>query len=125
MSSAYEGVNGCDILMDCPCCAGEDHAIREGGSHVNLIQLEKMAEWPYLALVNFLVADSADHPLACAVVCDECLAAGRKIRYAMAGVQGDNGAEYYRVSLDSLRDPEFYWPDHHPDHKLQHYEGKG
>lgn len=102
--------------MDCLCCcAGEDHTIGEGGSHINLVQLNKLATWPYLTAINFMVPDSENHPLACAIVCNRCLAAGREIVYAMAGVQTENGAEYYRVPLEDLKDPDFYWPDHHTD----------
>lgn len=34
-----------DKLWDCLCCAGEDHTIRQGGSHINLVQLKKLAKW--------------------------------------------------------------------------------
>ena len=104
-----------DKLWDCLCCCG-DHTIRKGGSHVNLIQLRKLAKWPYLASINFLVPGSEKYPLANAVVCDRCLTEKREIKYAMAGVPGKDGqAEYYRVPLEELEEPEFYWPDHHPD----------
>jgi len=103
-----------DKLWDCLCCAGEDHTIRQGGSHINLIQLKKLAGWPYLAFVNFLIPKSAKYPLASAVVCDRCLEENREIKYAMAGVEKDGSAEYYRVPLNELEEPEYYWPDHHP-----------
>lgn len=105
-----------DKLWDCLCCCGEDdHTVRQGGSHINLIVLKKLAKWPYLAAVNFMVPGSAKYPLASAVVCDRCLNEKREIKYAMAGVEGPDGAEYYRVPLSQLEEPEFYWPDHHPD----------
>ena len=103
-----------DKLWDCLCCAGEDHTIGQGGSHINLIQLKKQARSPYLALMNFLIPKSAKYPLANAVVCDRCLEEKREIKYAMAGVQGKDCAEYYRVPLNELEEPEYYWPDHHP-----------
>ena len=104
-----------DKLWDCLCCAGEGHTIRKGGSHINLVQLRKLAKWPYLASMNILVPGSEKYPLANAVVCDCCLTEKRDIKYAMAGVEGEDGAEYYRVPLNELQEPEFYWPDHHPD----------
>lgn len=104
-----------DKLWDCLCCCGDDHTIRQGGSHINLVQLKKLARWPYLAAVNFLVPESAKYPLANAVVCDRCLKENRDIKYAMAGVEGEDGVEYYRVPISELQEPEFYWPDHHPD----------
>lgn len=104
-----------DKLWDCLCCAGEGHTIKEGGRHINLVMLEKKAEWPYLAAINFLVPGSEKYPLTSAVVCDRCLREKREIKYAMAGIEGKDGAEYYRVPLEELEEPEFYWPDHHPD----------
>lgn len=108
-------MNDSDKLWDCLCCCGEDHTVREGGSHINFVMLRKLAKWPYLASVNFLVPESAKHPLANAVVCDRCLEEKRKIKYAMAGMKGEDGAEYYRVPKTDLEEPEVYWPDLHPD----------
>lgn len=107
---------GDERLWGCLCCAGEGHTIKDGGSHINIVTLKKLAKWPYLAQMNFLVPKSKDYPLASAVICDACLEAKKEIKYAMAGVKDDNGeAKYYRVPLDELEEPEFYWPDHHPD----------
>ncbi|GAH81653.1 unnamed protein product, partial [marine sediment metagenome] len=80
-----------------------------------LVQLRKLARWPYLAAVNSLVPESMKYPLANAVVCDRCIAEKREIKYAMAGVEGEDGAEYYRVPITELEEPEVYWPDLHPD----------
>ena len=104
-----------DKLWNCLCCCGDDHTIREGGSHINLAILRKLARWPYLTAKNVLVPESEKYPLANAVVCDRCRDEKREIKYAMAGIQGEDGAEYYRVSVDELEEPEYYWPDHHPD----------
>jgi len=104
--------------VGCLCCAGEGHTVRQGGSHINIIQLRKLAKWPYLAASNFLVAESTKYPLACALVCDRCLEEKQEIKYAMAGVEGKDGAEYYRVPITQLEEPEFYWPDYHPDRQL-------
>ena len=104
-----------DKLWDCLCCCGDDHTVKEGGSHINLVQLRKVARWPYLAAVNFLVPGSEKYPLANAVVCDHCLKEKREIKYAMAGIDGDDGAQYYRVPITELEEPEVYWPDLHPD----------
>lgn len=103
-------------LWDCLCCAGDDHTIREGGSHINLVQLRKLAKWPYMTQVNFLVPKSKDYPLATAVICDRCLDKRLEIKYAVGGRDGEDGhAEYFRVPLDELEEPAYYWPDHHPD----------
>jgi hypothetical protein len=110
-----------DKLWDCLCCCGEDHTIRDGGSHINLIITRKLARWPYLAAVNFLIPESAKYPLANAIVCDRCLEEKQEIKYVMAGEPGDNGeVRYYRVPLNELEEPEFYWPDYHPDRKRQY-----
>ena len=106
-----------DKLWDCLCCAGDDHTIREGGKHINLVMLKKLARWPYLAAMNFLVPESAKNQLATAVVCDRCMKEKAEIKYAMAGIEGDDGVEYYRVPIDELEEPEFYWPDHHPSNQ--------
>jgi len=109
-------MNDSDRLWDELCCCGEDHTIREGGSHINIVQLKKLAKWPYMTSMNFLVPKSKDYPLASAIVCDRCLEQKREIKYAMAGEPGNDGqARYYRVPIDELEEPEFYWPDYHPD----------
>lgn len=104
-----------DELWDCLCCCGEGHTVRDGGSHINLVMLRKLAKWPYLATVNFLIPESKKYPLANAVVCDRCLEEKREIKYAMAGIDGEGGAHYYRVPITELEKPEVYWPDLHPD----------
>lgn len=105
-----------DKLWDCLCCASEGHTIRDDGSHINLVQLRKLARWPYLAFTNFLIPESKDYPLAAAVVCDRCLKEKQEIKYAMAGIKGEDGhAHYYRVPIGELEEPAFYWPDLHPD----------
>ncbi len=107
-----------DRLWNETCCCDDTHTIKEGGSHINLVQLKKLAAWPYMASMNFLVPESEKYPLATAVVCDRCLQDLREIKYAVAGEPDGNGhAYYYRVPIDELEDPEFYWPDHHPDRK--------
>lgn len=105
-----------DRLFDELCCCGDDHEVKDGGSNLNFVSLRKLAKWPYLAQINFLIPESERYPLATAVVCDRCLQEGRGIKYAMAGEPGlDGKAHYYRVSIDELEEPEFYWPDHPPD----------
>lgn len=107
-----------DKLWDCLCCCGDDHKVRDGGSHINLVMIRKLAKWPYLAGFNFLVPESKEYPLANAIVCDRCMEEKREIKYAMAGVPGENGeASYYRIPIDDLEEPEVYWPDHHPHNK--------
>lgn len=108
-------MNDSDKLWDCLCCCGEDHTVAQGGSHINLVMLRKLAKWPYLATGNFLIPESKKHPLANAVVCDRCLKEKREIKYAMAGIDGESGAHYYRVPITELEEPEVYWPDLHPD----------
>jgi len=112
-------MNDSDRLWNELCCCSDGHTVRQGGSHINLVQLKKLAKWPYMSFINVLVPESFDYPLASAVVCDRCLEENREIKYAIAGRDGGNGhAEYFRVPLDELEEPEFYWPDHHPDRKL-------
>ena len=113
-----EGSNTEGKLRELLCCCGNDHTVGEGGRHINLVQLDKLATWPYMTAVNFLVPESKDHPLASAVVCDRCLNEKRVILYAIKGEPGPGGdAVYSRVPVSDLENPEFYWPDHHP-HRL-------
>jgi len=110
-------MNDSDHLWNELCCTGDDHTISEGGSHINLVQLKKLAKWPYMVSMNFLVPESEKYPLASAVVCDWCPEKEREIKYAIGGQDDGNGhAEYFRVPIDELEEPEFYWPEHHPDH---------
>jgi len=106
-----------ELLFNAPCCAGEGHTVRQGGSHINVVQLDRLATWPFMTAINVLVAKSRDYPLAAAVVCDRCLETKADIKYAMKGEPGPDGEPVYtRVPLAELEKPEFYWPDHHPDH---------
>lgn len=105
-------------LRGCLCCCGDDHKVRDGGSQINLVQLRKLAEWPYLVAKNAFVPESQEYPLAMAVVCYRCREAKAEIRYAMAARPGPDGeAVYERVPLDQLKEPEVYWPDLHPDRR--------
>ncbi len=120
----YEGGLEDDAAMEklwnCLCCAGEDHTVRQGGSHLNLVSLKKLARWPYLAEVNILIPESRKYPLATALLCDRCAEEGKPVLYAIAGDMGEDGhAHYWRVPVTELADPEFYWPDHHPYRLVQ------
>jgi len=107
-----------DRLWDELCCCGEDHTIREGGSHINLVMVRKLAKWPYLAQFNVLVPESKNYPLATAVVCDRCLDEKREIKYVIGGRDSGNGhVEYFRVPMGELEIPAVYWPDLHPYNK--------
>lgn len=106
-----------DRLWDELCCCGDDHTIREGGTHINLVQLGKLAKWPYMTAMNFLIPESKDYPLAIAVVCDQCLDGKREIKFAVGGHDNGGQVEYFRVALEELEEPEVYWPDLHPDRK--------
>jgi hypothetical protein len=102
------------------CCCADDHTVGQGGEHINLVQLDKLAEWPFMTAMNVLVPESKDHSLASAVVCDRCIAEGREILYAVKGEPGPDGeAVYTRVPVSELKKPDFYWPDHHPDQQLE------
>lgn len=49
-----------------------------------------------------------------------CLEEKREIRYAVGGRDDGTGhAEYFRVPVEDLEEPAFYWPDRHPDKYLQ------
>lgn len=106
-------------FWDYLCCASEDHTIREGGSHINVVQLKKLAKWPFLASINYEIPESMFYPLANAIVCDRCLGEKREIKYAVAGEREEDGkgARFYRVPIDELEEPAVYWPDLHPDNK--------
>ena len=110
-----------DALLDILCCAGSDHRVGQGGEHVNLVQTEWLATWPYLTATNVLVPESEEHPLASAVVCDQCIdkpllfvVAGRK-GLAQDGLEGE--VYYERVPVAKLTKPAVYWPDLHPDRR--------
>lgn len=104
-------------LWNLSCCCGSDgHTIREGGDHINLVQTRKLARWPYMTASNFLVPESTKYPLAVAVVCCRCLADKKPILYVTVGEDDEyGGVKYSRVPIEELEEPEYYWPDHHPD----------
>ena len=113
-----QGLSAKDKLRRLLCCCGDDHAVADGGRGINVVQLDGLARWPYMAVVNFLVAESKDNPLACAVVCDHCLSKRREILYAIKGEPGADGEPVYsRVPVSELEEPAVYWPDLHPDAK--------
>ena len=86
------------------CCCGEDHTVRQGGSHVNLVALNKIADWPYMINTNFLIPPELRQNCATAVICDRCLKDKVKIIYAITAFDTVKGIRYGRRRLDSLPD---------------------
>lgn len=103
-------------LLDMKCCTGDDHTVREGGSHLNFIQTKYLGKWQFLAVTNALVPESYDYPLAAGCVCDRCIQQEKlELKYVIGGEGGEDGPEYFRVPIEELEEPEVFWPDLHPD----------
>lgn len=107
---------GEERLLRLLCCCASDHEVRAGGTHLNCIQTEWLAQWPYCTVINVLVPESKQYPLAMAVVCDRCLEEQRQLQFVIAGDKDEHGeAQYRRVPVAELKTPEIHWPDLHPD----------
>lgn len=91
-----------------------EHFIREkvkccacGGSlknseYVNSICLDKLATWDFPVWNNILVANVHPEKRATAIVCDECIAKKRKVRFAVEWDEKHENIKYHPI--ESLKD---------------------
>ena len=100
-------------LWDVECCSGTGHTIRDGGSHINIMVLNKkafsrfmVAHDFWLKLESLLKATSLDGkerpPRAFAVLCDTCRHEKREPFWAVG--KDENGGPIYRVPVCELGD---------------------
>jgi len=89
-------------FLDLECCSGTGHTIKDGGSHINIVILNKKA------FSRFLVAHDAWRdgkkrlPRATAVLCDTCLREKREPVWAVG--RNKDGEPIYRVPICELAD---------------------
>jgi len=89
-------------LWDIECCSGNSHTVREGGSHINIVVLDKKAPSKYMAAYDFWLDGKERPPRASAVLCDRCLKEGRAPLFALAR-DGDD-TPIYRIPVAELED---------------------
>lgn len=60
-------------LWDIECCSGTGHTIRDGGSHINFVVLNKKAFSKYMVAYDIWLDNKERQPRAMAVLCDKCV----------------------------------------------------
>ena len=88
-------------LWDVECCSGTGHTIRQGGSHINIVVLNKKAFSRFLAAHDFWLDGKKRTPRATAILCDACM--GEKEPLWAVG-KDDDGGQIYRVPICELAD---------------------
>jgi len=87
-------------LWGIECCSGTGHTIKEGGSHINFVVLNKKAFSKYMVAYDFWL-NGKERPLrAMAVLCDRCWHEGREAIWALAK-DGDD-KPIYRIPVAEL-----------------------
>ena len=89
-------------FLDIECSSGTGHTIRDGGSHINLVVLNKKAFSPFLAAHDAWL-DGKKRPLrAIALLCDACIRGERGPFWAIG--KDKDGGSIYRVPVCELAD---------------------
>lgn len=89
-------------LFDCLCCCGSDHTVREGGSHIAMVVLNKNAFSQFLAAQDFWLDGKKRPPRAVAILCDNCMRDHLEPIWAVGRDKG--GEPIYRVPVCELGD---------------------
>jgi len=89
-------------LFDCLCCCGSDHKVRDGGSHINIVVLNKKAFSKFMVAHDFWLDGKKRPPRAAAILCDACMRENREPIWAV-GKDGDS-KPIYRVPVCELGD---------------------
>lgn len=89
-------------LWNVECCSGTGHTIRDGGSHINIVVLNKKAPSKFMMAFDFWLDGKDRPPRAMAVLCDKCQPEGLKPLWAVA-VDGDD-MPIYRIPVAELED---------------------
>lgn len=89
-------------LFDVECCSGTGHAVRDGGSRIKIVVLNKKAFSPLLAAHDFWLDGRKRPPRAVAILCDACMRERREPIWAV-GRDEDDGP-IYRVPVCELAD---------------------
>lgn len=89
-------------LWDIECCSGTGHTIREGGSHINVVVLNKKAFSKFMIVYDAWLDGKDRPPRALAVLCDRCMREKRDPVWALAS-DGDS-KPIYRIPVSELED---------------------
>lgn len=89
-------------LWDIECCSGTGHSIRDGGSHINIVVLNKKAFSQFLAAHDFWLDGKKRPPRVAAVLCDACMHDNREPVWAVG--KDEDGGPIYRVPVCELGD---------------------
>lgn len=88
-------------LWNIECCSGTGHTIREGGSHINLVVLNKKASSKFMIAYDAWLDGKKRPPRAMAVLCDRCMGEKQDPIWA---VGKDGEKPIYRIPLAELED---------------------
>lgn len=89
-------------LWDVECCSGTGHTIRDGGSRINIVILNKKAFSPLMAAQDIWLDRKERPPRAVAILCDACMRESREPIWAVG--KDEDGGPVYRVPICELAD---------------------
>ena len=89
-------------LLNVECCSGTGHIVRDGGSHINIVGLNKKGFSRFMVAHDFWHDGRKRPPWAAAILCDACLHENREPVWAV-GKDEDDGP-IYRVPVCELGD---------------------
>lgn len=89
-------------LLDIECCSGTGHTIRDGGSYINVVVLNRNAFSPFLVAHDAWLDGKKRPPRATALLCDACLREEREPVWAVG--KDEDGGPIYRVPVSELAD---------------------
>lgn len=89
-------------LLGIECCSGTGHTIRDGGSRINIVVLNKKAFSSFLAAHDAWLDGKKRPPRAIALLCDACLREEREPFWAVG--KNEDGGPIYRVPVCELAD---------------------
>jgi len=90
------------LLWDIECCSGTGHTVREGGSHINIVVLNKKAFSKYMRAYDIWLDGKECPPRAAAALCDKCLREKREPVWAL--VRDGDDKPIYRIPVAELGD---------------------
>ena len=91
--------------MECALLLGFRSHYQAGGTHINIVVLNKKAFSPYMSAFDLWLDGKERLPRAAAVVCDWCMMEKRPPRFAIE--RDSDGGPIYRVPIEELGDWEY------------------
>ena len=89
-------------LLNVECCSGTGHTVRDGGSHINVVVLNKKGFSQFMVAYDIWLDGRKRPSRATAVLCDACIREKREPFWAVG--KDEDGGPIYRVPVCELGD---------------------